>query len=127
MKELPEENRYSKEHEWIKSVDQNYVIGITDFAQDELGEVVYIELPSPGSRFAKGDSMCVVESTKAASDVYSIVACEVLEVNEELKNNPSLINEDPYGKGWLVKVKVADATQLESLLTSKEYKVHISK
>ncbi|MBH54297.1 MAG: glycine cleavage system protein H [Opitutaceae bacterium] len=122
MSNIPAELKYSKEHEWIKLLDdQTALIGITDFAQTSLGDVTFVELPEEGDTFSKGDSFSVVESVKAASDIYLPVDAEVLEVNGPLEDSPQLINQDPYGEGWIIKFKITDSSGLEELLSSEDY------
>jgi glycine cleavage system H protein len=119
--EIPAGLRYSKEHEWVATEDEVATIGIIDYAQEQLGEIVYVELPAVGDKISKDDAFGVVESVKAVSDIYAPVSGTVVEVNQELPESPEMINEDPYGDGWLVKVKVSDATELEDLLDNDEY------
>lgn len=122
---LPEDLKYTKEHEWVKVEGGSCRMGITEFAQDELGELVYVELPKVGAIIAKGASFCVVESTKAASDVYAPVSGKVIEVNIALNDTPSLVNSEPYEGGWLVKLELHDTGELVGLLSADEYKAHI--
>ena len=105
MVEILDELKYTKEHEWVKLEDDLVVIGITDYAQDALGEIVYIELPSEGDEVTRGNPFGAVESTKSVSDLYAPVSGEVVEVNEALLDSPEAINEDPYGDGWMIKIK----------------------
>ena len=123
MSTIPAELKYSAEHEWIATTDTDGVVrvGITDFAQDALGDVVYVEHPEVGSSVASGDVVGEVESTKSVSDIYAPVSGEVVAVNENLDEDPGAINSDPYGKGWLFDVKLSDASELGSLLTSDDY------
>ena len=122
MSTIPAELKYSKDHEWIKLLDDNTaLIGITDFAQTSLGDVTFVELPGEGDSFAKGDSFSVVESVKAASDIYLPVDGEILEINSPLEDSPELINQDPYGDGWLAKFKITDASGLSDLLSAEDY------
>jgi glycine cleavage system H protein len=102
-----------------------YVVGITDYAQGELGDVVFVELPSAGEQFSRKDVFGTVEAVKAVSDLYSPVSGEVVEVNDALTNDPGLVNSDPYGKGWMLKVRVSDAAELDSLLGADEYRKQI--
>ena len=123
--ELPEDLKYTREHEWI-SIDGNVAtVGITDHAQHQLGDVVFVELPAVGDRVEKSDPFGVVESTKAVSDVYAPISGEIAEVNDDLPDNPELINEDPYGDGWMVKIAVGDRSDLEDLLTADEYRLFV--
>ncbi|MCL4123512.1 UNVERIFIED_CONTAM: hypothetical protein GTU68_053384 [Idotea baltica] len=126
MSEIPSALRYTKDHEWVKLEGDTALIGITEFAQSELGEIVFVELPDIASQISKGDSFCVVESTKAASDVYCPIEGEVLEVNSELENAPDLVNTSPFENGWLVKLKGVSADSLEGLMTPEEYSKHIN-
>lgn len=121
MVEILDELKYTKEHEWTKLEDDLVVIGITDYAQDALGEIVYIELPSEGDEITKGNPFGAVESTKSVSDLYAPVSGEVVEVNEALLDSPEAINEDPYGDGWMIKVKPYDVGELQDLMDSDEY------
>ena len=119
--EIPAGLRYSKEHEWVATEEEVATIGITDYAQEQLGEIVYVELPAVGDKISKDDAFGVVESVKAVSDIYAPVSGTVVEVNQELPESPEMINEDPYGDGWLVKVKVSDGVELDDLLDHEEY------
>ena len=114
--------KYSKDHEWVNAADANAaVVGITLHAQDALGDVVFVDLPAVGTTFAQGDVAGVVESVKAAADVYMPVSGEVVEVNEALRADPSLANSDPLGAGWFFKVKLSDASQLDALMDETAY------
>ena len=113
--------KYQKSHEWARKDGENFVVGISDYAQDSLGDVVFVELPEVGNTLKKGETFGVVESVKAASDVYMPVGGEILETNTELEDSPEIINEDPFGKGWLLKVKPTDASEYDSLMTAKDY------
>ena len=119
--EIPQGLKYSKEHEWVTTDDSVATIGITDHAQGQLGEIVYIELPAVGEKISKDDPFGVIESVKAVSDIYAPVSGTVVEINEDLPESPEVVNEDPYGDGWLIKVKMSDATDLEDLMDSEEY------
>lgn len=122
MSTNPAEYKYSSEHEWVSPVVDGVVtIGITDHAQSELGDVVYVDLPSVGDSFAAGDSIAVVESVKAASDVYSPVSGEVVEVNEALDAEPGTVNTDANGAGWLCKVRLSDPSELDALMDAEAY------
>ena len=122
MSTNPAEYKYSSEHEWVSPiVDGVVTIGITDHAQSELGDVVYVDLPSEGDTFAAGDSIAVVESVKAASDVYSPVSGEVVEVNETLDAEPGTVNTDANGAGWLCKVRLSDPSELDALMDAEAY------
>lgn len=122
---IPENLKYSEDHEWTR-LDGDFVyIGITDYAQGELGDVVYVDLPSTGDTFGPGDVFGSIEAVKAASDLYCPVGGEVVEVNEDLADTPETINSDPYGAGWMVKLKLADPSDLDNLLDAKGYEAHI--
>lgn len=121
MGQLLEELKYTNDHEWAHEEGEVLSIGITDYAQDSLGEIVYIELPSEGDEITKGDPFGAVESTKAVSDLYAPVSGDVVEVNEALLDSPELINSDPYGEGWMIKVKVYDTGELKDLMTFEQY------
>ena len=112
---------YTKEHEWARVEGDTATVGITDHAQEMLGELVFVELPAVGKAFKQKDEMAVVESSKAASDVYSPVTGEVTELNSELESSPELVNDDCYGQGWLCKLKVTDAAATENLMDAKQY------
>ena len=123
---VPEELQYTKTHEWVRTEGDTATIGITDYAQDELGDIVFVELPEEGATFDVGDAFGTVESVKAVSDLYAPVGGEVVEVNEALDDSPEKINEDPYGEGWIVKLSVSDegkllsASDYEQLLEEEE-------
>jgi glycine cleavage system H protein len=119
--EIPQGLKYSKEHEWVATEDTVATVGITDHAQDQLGEIVYIELPAVGDKVSKDDPFGVVESVKAVSDIYAPVTGTVIEINEDLPESPETVNEDPYGDGWLIKVKITDMSDLEDLMDADEY------
>ena len=116
---VPEELQYTRSHEWVRTEDDTATIGITDHAQDELGDVVFVELPEQGSTFDAGDSFGTVESVKAVSDLYTPIGGEVVEINETLNDSPEKINEDPYGEGWIVKLRVSD--EGSELLSASDY------
>jgi len=121
----PENLRYTKDHEWIALDGDVATIGITDHAQEELTDVVFVELPEAGRQVEAEDPVAVVESVKAASDVYAPLAGEIVEANEEVVNDPSLVNTDPYGKGWLFKIKLSDPGAVESLMDAEAYRALI--
>ena len=121
MAEFPTELRYLETHEWAKLEDGVIVVGISDHAQDALGDVVFVELPDIDAAFTAGDEAAVVESVKAASDVYAPVSGRVIAVNEALEDSPELVNESPYGDGWFFKLQADDPTELENLLDSQAY------
>lgn len=114
--------KYQESHEWARVEGDLVVIGISDYAQDELGDVVFVELPEVGTSLKKGDAFGVVESVKAASDLYMPAGGEVVEVNEVLKDNPEKVNEAPFGDGWIIKVKATDTSDLDSLMDAAAYK-----
>ncbi len=118
--------KYSKEHEWVKVLEEGKVsVGITDFAQDELGDIVFVNLPAVGQQIKVGETLASLESVKSASDVYSPVSGKVTEVNEKLKNSPELINEDPYGEGWIAVIELDDVSVLDALMSAEEYRQFI--
>ncbi len=122
MSNIPDELKYSTDHEWLRLLDDGTAqVGITDFAQSSLGDITFVELPEEGEDFAKGESFCVVESVKAASDVYLMVAGEILEINTALEDEPELINQDAYGEGWIVKIRLADRAEVDDLLSARDY------
>ena len=121
MAKFPTELRYLKSHEWVKQEGDVVVVGISDHAQDALGDVVYVELPEVEAECRAGDEIAVVESVKAASDIYAPVAGTVVEVNTILEDSPELVNEAPYADGWFFKIKMSDLAAIESLLTAAEY------
>lgn len=127
MVQVLEELKYTNDHEWAHVKGDVLVMGITDYAQDSLGEIVYIELPSEGDEITKGDPFGAVESTKAVSDLYAPVSGDVVEVNEALLDSPELINTDPYGEGWIIKVKVYDPGELDDLMNFVDYNDFIEK
>jgi len=117
----PTDHRYTKEHEWVRVEDNVAVVGITDYAQDQLGDIVYLELPSPGTQVKQLDKLGEIESVKAVSDLYSPVSGEVAEVNQEINDRPELVNQSPYEEGWLVRVRLADPAEVDSLLSAEQY------
>lgn len=119
--ETPKDLKYSATHEWSKLEGDTVTVGITDFAQDQLGDVVFVELPEEGKTFSAGDAAAVVESVKTASDIYAPVAGEVVEVNSELENAPEMLNESPYESGWLFKLRPSDEGDLSNLLSAEDY------
>ena len=122
MSNIPSELKYATSHEWVRNEGDNIVtVGITEHAQDLLGDMVFVELPEVGDNVSTGDDICVAESVKAASDIYAPVTGEILEVNEELEDSPELVNSDSFGGGWLFKIKMEDAGELESLLDAEGY------
>ena len=123
----PQEILYTKEHEWIRVDEQIGTIGITDYAQKELGDIVYVELPKPGEHVAANESFGTVESVKAVSEIYSPVSGEVAAVNPKLQNNPEILNSDPHGEAWLIQVRLSDRSEIEKLMTADEYQAYVQK
>lgn len=121
----PKDLRYTKEHEWIRVEGDKGRVGITHYAQDQLGDVVFVELPAVGRSLRQMEAFGVVESVKAVSDLYCPVSGEVVEVNQELVRRPELVNQDPYGAGWMIVVKIQDAKELENLMTSEQYQAYL--
>ena len=122
---LPVELKYTKEHEWIRVEGETAYVGITDYAQSQLGDIVFVECDTVGDEIAEGDVFGTIEAVKTVSDLYSPVSGEVLEFNEELEDAPELVNKDPYGKGWIIKISISDASELDGLLTAAEYEASI--
>jgi glycine cleavage system H protein len=116
---------YNEEHEWIRVEGDEGVVGISDYAQDQLSDVVYVELPEVGDTFERGDVFAVVESVKAASDVYMPIGGEIIEINEELEDSPELVNSDPFGDAWLVRISLTDPEELEDLMNADSYKAFV--
>ncbi|WP_276279186.1 glycine cleavage system protein GcvH [Halorussus caseinilyticus] len=123
--EVPEDRKYSSEHEWVETTDGTARVGISDFAQDELGDVVFVELPSEGDELTQDEEFGVVESIKAVSDLYAPVNGTVTAVNDALEDQPELVNDDPFGEGWMLEVELADDSGLDELLTADEYREQI--
>src|SRR5918999_4247321 len=121
MANVPEDLHYSKDHEWVRVDGGEAIIGITDYAQDSLGDVVYVELPKAGESFAANESFGSVESVKAVSEIFTPVSGEVAEMNESLNDEPEKVNKDPYGEGWMIKMKMNSPGEVDSLLTAAEY------
>ena len=121
MSNVPSDLKYAVSHEWVRLEGDIATVGISDHAQAELTDVVFVELPQKGRQVKKGDACAVVESVKTASDIYSPVSGEVTEINSEAASNPALVNTDPYGKGWFFKVRISDPSELQSLLDSNAY------
>lgn len=122
MSELPKELLYTKDHEWIRlEEDGTAVVGITDYAQESLGDITFIEFPEVGASFERGDVFGVVESVKAASDLYMPVSGEILEINDEVDATPELVNQDAFAKGWLLKIRLSDSSQTDGLMKPDEY------
>jgi len=117
----PDDFYYSKDHEWVKIEGDEALVGITDFAQKQLGDVVYVELPQVGTSLEFHQTLGVIESVKAVSDVYSPISGEVVAVNEDLDGSPEMVNEDPHGKGWILRLKLKDDSEVEKLMSASEY------
>ncbi len=122
MSQIPAELLYTKDHEWLKASDDGTaIVGITDYAQESLGDITFVEFPEVGETFGTGETFGVVESVKAASDLYMPVDAEILEVNEAVDSSPELLNGDPYEAGWLLKIKLSDGSQLDELMKAEAY------
>ena len=126
MANVPQDLKYAKSHEWVRVLGDLATVGITDHAQHELTDVVFVELPEQGREIKQGEACAVVESVKTASDIYSPVSGEITEINAEVRSNPALVNSEPYAGGWLFKVKLLNAAELEPLLSPEQYKAQIS-
>jgi glycine cleavage system H protein len=127
MAEIPSDLHYTEEHEYLKATDDEgvFTVGVTDYAQGELGDVVFVELPEVGATFNRMEVFGTIEAVKAVSDLYCPLQGEIVAVNDDLQDDPSLVNSDPYGKGWMIRLKLADAGELSSLLSSDSYAEHI--
>jgi glycine cleavage system H protein len=121
----PADRKYTKNHEWAKLDEGLAVVGITDYAQEQLGDIVYVELPQPGDTVEQSQSFGIIESVKAASDLFAPIGGEVMAINEELVGRPELVNQDPYEAGWMVKLQPEDEMQMDDLLTAEEYAAHL--
>ena len=121
MANIPDDLHYSKDHEWVRVDGNAAIVGITDYAQDSLGDVVYVELPKSGDEFAANESFGSVESVKAVSEVFSPVSGEIVGINETLADEPEKVNQDPYGEGWMIRVQMSNPGEVDSLLTAAEY------
>lgn len=122
---IPPDLRYSRTHEWVRVQDNLATIGITDYAQNELGDVVIVQLPEPGEHFQQEDIFGVIESVKAVEDLFIPVSGEVVEVNSALQDNPEIVNKDPYVGGWMIVVKMEDPSEVEGLMTAEEYREYL--
>ena len=118
---IPKELKYTKEHEWIRVEGNLATVGITDYAQEQLSDIVYLELPAPGTAVEQMKPIGTIEAVKAVTDIYAPLGGEIVEANEEVKNSPGIINQDPYGAGWILRLKFSDAKQLDDLLSSEDY------
>jgi len=127
MSQIPADLLYSAEHEYLKKTDDPdvYIVGITDYAQGELGDVVFVELPSVGDSYAKMATFGTIEAVKAVSDLFSPASGEVVEINEALDDDPSLVNNDPYGEGWMIKLRLSDSTEIAGLMDATAYAAHV--
>jgi glycine cleavage system H protein len=127
MSEIPKGLYYTREHEYLKGTDQAgiYSVGITDYAQGELGDVVFLELPAPGDTFGRMERFGTIEAVKAVSDLYCPIAGEVVEVNDALEDDPALVNSDPYGEGWMIRLRIANPGELSELLDAAAYGRHL--
>jgi glycine cleavage system H protein len=123
---IPDDLKYTREHEWIRVEGDEIVIGVTDFAQGELGDVVFVEIETEGETLSRGDTFGTIEAVKTVSDLYMPVDGQVLEVNTALEDSPELVNSQPYGEGWMVRVKVSDAAQLDELMDAGAYRALIA-
>ena len=124
-KRIVSELKFTREHEWVKIKDEMAIIGISDFAQEQLGDIVSIELPKAGGSFRQGQTMAIVDSVKASSDIYAPISGEIIEVNEGLIEKPEIINQSPYDLGWMVKIKPSKMEEFESLMTKEKYDRYI--
>jgi glycine cleavage system H protein len=118
---IPADLKYTKDHEWLKIDGDTATVGITDFAQNELGDIVYVEIETEGESLDKEEVFGSVEAVKTVSDLFMPISGEIVEFNEEIEGTPESVNEDPYGKGWMVKIKISDTTELDELLTAEQY------
>lgn len=127
MSQIPSDLLYTEEHEYLRGTEQEgeYYVGITDYAQGELGDIVFVELPKVGQTFNRMDTFGTVEAVKAVSDLYLPVSGEIVAVNEALTENPALVNTDPYGAGWMIRIRIKDASELEQLLSPEQYGSHV--
>src|SRR5262245_48854918 len=122
---FPEDLKFSKEHEWVRVNGNIATIGVSDFAQDQLGEVVFVELPDEGEEVEKDDAFGVIESVKSVNDIYAPLTGKIVEVNDPVVDSPEIVNEDPYGEGWLVKMEISDLKELGELMSAKDYEAYI--
>jgi glycine cleavage system H protein len=123
---VPENLRYTEKHEWIRMEANEAFVGITDYAQGELGDIVFVEIETLGEKLSKGDAFGTIEAVKTVSDLFMPASGEVLEINPKLNDQPEIVNKDPYGEGWMIRIKVANAGELDSLLSPVDYKAMIS-
>lgn len=127
MSEIPDSLHYTEEHEYLRETetDGEYLVGITDYAQGELGDVVFVELPAAGDTFSRMDVFGTIEAVKAVSDLFAPISGEIVEVNTSLEDDPALVNSDPYGEGWMIRIRSADPTEMDGLLSPVDYMAHI--
>tara|TARA_Y100000996_G_scaffold28534_1_gene20208 strand:+ start:266 stop:640 length:375 start_codon:yes stop_codon:yes gene_type:complete len=123
---IPEDLKYTKEHEWVKVDGDTALIGITDYAQSELGDIVFVEMPNVGDKFSQNDTVGTIEAVKTVADIYSPIDGTIIEINQDIESDPEFVNSDPYSKGWLIKMKFSDSSDFKNLLTNIEYKELIS-
>lgn len=123
--EFPSELKYTEEHEWVRVEGEDAVVGITDYAQGELGDIVFVELPEPGTEVARGAVFGTIEAVKTVSDLYAPLSGTVSEVNSDLEDDPAVINKSPYGKGWMIRIKIAGPADLSGLMDAAAYRTHI--
>jgi len=121
----PEDLKYTREHEWVRVVGNKAIVGITDFAQNQLGDVVFVELPEVGERVKQSEPFGTIESVKAVSDLYAPISGEVIKVNDALEEEPELVNKDPYTEGWMIEIEVKNPDELNNLISSKDYEAYI--
>jgi glycine cleavage system H protein len=122
----PEDNKYTKDHEWIRPEGDMGTVGLTNYAQEQLGDIVSVEFPDIGKTFSKGESVALIDSMKTTSELYAPVSGEVIEINSELESNPEFINEEPYGKGWIIKIKIKAQDELNDLMDAVKYQSLLS-
>jgi len=125
--QVPDDLKYTESHEWVRSDGEIGAVGITDFAQDSLGDIVFLELPEAGTSFQQGETVGVVESVKTVSDILAPVGGEITEVNSALETSPQSVNKDPYGSGWLFRIRLANSDEIASLLSSSDYRAKVEK
>lgn len=123
---IPGDLKYTKDHEWTKIEDETVTVGITEYAQGELGDVVYVELPEVGAEVSKDDTFGSIEAVKAVADLFSPLSGEIIEINDAITDAPETVNQDPYGAGWMVKIKISDKGELDDLMDAAAYEEHIS-
>lgn len=123
--EIPNDLKYTKEHEWIRAEGDNGTIGITDYAQNALTDIVFVELPETGKKIMQSKTLCTIESVKSVSDVFAPASGEVLESNNKLKDNPENVNNEPYGSGWIAKIRISNKNELNNLMSAEQYKKYL--